>query len=125
MSDITDSMVFFLFLTFPPALLFFRFIARKPAWWIVLLLALLFVVAGWVSIVGTFVADQVHIGELIDQGRDDELPEGWDSDGARGVFAVFFGFLFPLVYLLFWFALYGLAALIGMPFRLKNRQCSQ
>jgi predicted PurR-regulated permease PerM len=120
-----DHILIFLFLAFPPTLLILRFVAKRPAWWLVVLLAFLFVLAGWVSIVGTFVADQVHISELIDQGRDEELPEGWDSDGGRGVFAVFFGFLFPLVYLLFWFALYGLAALIRMPFRLKKRNVGQ
>lgn len=116
-----DHILIFLFLAFPPALLILRFVTKRPAWWIVALLAVLFVLAGWVSVVGAFVADQVHIGELIDQGRDDELPDGWDSDGGRGVFAVFFGFIFPLVYLFFWFALYGLAAFIRMPFRLRKR----
>lgn len=125
MTDVTDSIVFYLFLAFPPALLFLRFMARKPAWWKILLLALLFVLVSWLSIVGVFVAEQAHISELIQQGRDDELPEGWDSDGGRGIGAVFFGFLFPLAYFLFWFGLYGVAALIRMPFRLKKRNVGQ
>ena len=82
--------------------------------------ASLVVRAGWVYIIGGYLEEQVRISELIKQGRDDELPEGWDSDGASGIFTLFFGFVFPLVYVLFWFAIYGLSALVRMPFRSKN-----
>lgn len=86
MNDITGSIVIYSFLAFPPTLLIFRFIAKKPTWWIILLLALLFVLVGWFLIIGAYLEEQARIRELIDQGRDEELPEGWDSDGASGVF---------------------------------------
>ena len=110
----------FVFSIFPPALLIVRFVARKPAWWVILISLLLFVVVGWLFIVGAFVFDQLHISELIQQGRGDELPEGWDADGARGVFAVFLGWLLPLVYCLVWLVLYAVAALVRMPLQAKK-----
>jgi hypothetical protein len=41
------------------------------------------------------------------QGK--QLPEGWDSDGASGVFVLFGGWLFSLVYFAPWLAIYALA----------------
>jgi uncharacterized membrane protein YhaH (DUF805 family) len=86
-----------------------KFTTRRPAWWvIVLLIALL----GWCLVILGYISEQDRISELINQGRNDELPEGWDSDGASGLFAFFFGWLFALVYLLPWLAVYALAATV-------------
>jgi hypothetical protein len=111
-----DPLVFYVFLAFTPALLAIKFITRKPAWWLVVLLIVLL---GWSIVIGGYIAEQSHISELIKQGRHDELPKGWDSDGASGLFSFLGGWLFALAYLIPWLAIYALAALIRKSFRSK------
>ena len=106
-----------LFLAFTPTLLVIKFITRKPAWWLILLLTVLL---GWGLVIGVYIVEQNHISELIDQGRNDELPQGWDSDGASGLFAVFGGWIVALVYLLSWLVFYSLATIVRRLFKPRN-----
>lgn len=106
MNVILYNLFFFLFLLLPPALLAIRLARGRPEWW---LMVVLIAVLGWLSWFGAFAFYQQHIAELIEQGA--ELPEGWDSDGAAGVFALYMGWLISLLYFLPWLALYLLAGL--------------
>jgi hypothetical protein len=108
------------FLLFPPALLTIKFITRKPRWWLIVLLVILFALLSWGLVITAYVGEQARISELIDQKRYEELPKGWDSDGASGLFAVFGGWLIPLAYFASWLVLYTLAALIRRLFTSKQ-----
>jgi len=90
-----------------PVLLGIRFHANKPSWWIILLMI---TGLGWLFISGSFVFYVQHIEDLVTQN--DELPAGWDNDGASGMLALFFGWLLSLVYSLPWLVVYALASLI-------------
>jgi hypothetical protein len=111
-NDIFVSIAIYSFLAFPPALLILKFITKKPGWWLIVLLIVLFVLLGWGLVFTAFVEEQARISELIDQERYEELPEGWDSDGASGVFALFGGWLVPLAYFVLWLVIYTLAAMV-------------
>ena len=104
--------IIFPLLAFPPILLAVKFFKKKPSGWLFVFLVVLYLALGWALVVFAFVAEQLRISELIQQGRDDELPPGWDVDGASGLFAVFGGWLFPLANLLVWIAVYALAVSI-------------
>ena len=112
MNDIIASIAIFSFVVFPPALLVLKFITKKPGWWIIVLLIVLFALLGWGVVFTAFVEEQNRISELIDQERYEELPEGWDSDGASGVFALFAGWVVPLAYFMLWLVIYTLAAMV-------------
>jgi hypothetical protein len=118
MVSIFAFIVFFSGLAFPPTLLSTKFITKKPNWRLIILLSVIYVLFGWVFIFSAFVVDQIEISELIRQDRSEELPEGWDSDGGRGVGAAFAGWLIPLSYFLFWFTVYALAAMVRRLFKL-------
>ncbi len=60
---------------------------------------------GWILVFGTFMFYQAHLGDLIT--HNEELPDGWDSDGASGVAAMLFGWLISLIYTLPWLAIYA------------------
>ncbi len=115
-------MVLYLFLALAPVVLIVRFVTHKPAWWLVVLLTLF---PGWGLIVMGYFEEQDRIGELVDLGRYDELPEGWDSDGASGLFAVFGGWFFALAYLAPWLGVYALAAIVRRIVRLGPRKRGQ
>ena len=117
--------VIFSFLAFPPILLAFKFFKKKPAWWLMVLLMVLFVLLGWGLVLSAYIEEQTHINELLDQGRHEELPKGWDSDGASGVFALFGGWLVPLAYLIFWLSVYALAAIVRGVFKPKAKDVIQ
>jgi hypothetical protein len=117
--------VIFSFLAFPPILLAFKFLKKKPAWWLMVLLMVLFVFLGWGLLLSAYIEEQTHINELLDQGRHEELPKGWDSDGASGVFAMLGGWLIPLAYLIFWLAVYALAAIVRGVFKPKAKDVIQ
>jgi len=119
-NDIIVSIAIYSFLAFPPALLILKFITKKPGWWLIALLIVLFVLLGWGLVFTAYVAEQDHISELIDQKRYEELPEGWDSDGASGLFALFGGWLVPLAYFALWLVVYTLAAIIRRLFTSKQ-----
>lgn len=120
MNDVIISILIYSFLLFPPALLTIKFITRKPRWWLIVLLVILFALLAWGLVITAYVGEQARISELIDQKRYEELPEGWDSDGASGLFAVFGGWLIPLGYFASWLVLYTLAALIRRLFTSKQ-----
>ena len=121
MDDIITSIAIYSLLALPPALLIFRFVTKKPGWWLIALLIVLFVLTGWGLVFTAYVAEQEHISELIEQERYEELPEGWDSDGASGLFALFGGWLVPLVYFVLWLVIYTLAAMVRCFFPLKQK----
>ena len=98
MNDIIASVAVYSLLTLPPALLILKFTTKKPGWWLIVLLVAIFVLVGWGLVFSAFVEEQARISEIIDQERYEELPEGWGSDGASGVFALFGGWLVPLAY---------------------------
>ena len=74
MDDIITSIAIYSLLALPPALLIFRFVTKKPGWWLIALLIVLFVLTGWGLVFTAYVAEQEHIRELIDQERYEELP---------------------------------------------------
>ena len=106
MNDALASICFFSFVGLTPILLAIKFITNKPPWWLILITL---IVLGWGLVIGTYVFYHLGIGDLIAQGKDEELPEGWDSDGASGLFAIFGGWLFSIVYLAPWLVMYALA----------------
>ncbi len=120
MSDVIAAAGIFAFLAFPPVLLGIKFTKRKPAWWLIVLLTLIFILIVWSAVFLAYAGEQERISELLDQGRYDELPEGWDSDGASGIFAVFGGWIIPFGYFLFWLFPYALAAITRRLFRGKS-----
>ena len=63
--------------------------------------------AGWLSAFGSFMFYQAHIDDLIAQNQ--ELPKGWDSDGASGLAVMFFGWLISLIYSLPWLIIFMLS----------------
>ena len=107
MNELLHLLCLGLFLVLPPTLLVIKFKKNKPAWWIVLTTIL---ILGWLFVLGSFVFYQEYVGDLIAQGK--ELPDGWDSDGASGVAALFFGWLTSLIYTLPWLVMYGFIAVI-------------
>lgn len=104
MNDTLASLCFSSFFALAPILLAVKFFTNKPAWWLVIVTIVVF---GWGLVIGTYVFYHLGINDLIAQGK--ELPEGWDSDGASGLFAIFGGWLFSLVYLAPWLVIYALA----------------
>ena len=96
-----------LFLLLPPSLLAYKFLKNRPAWWLIIVLV---IVLGWLFWFSTYIFYQLNIADLIDAGK--ELPDGWDSDGAAGLFAVFGGWLVALAYFVPWLAIYWLAVMI-------------
>ena len=76
-------------------------------------------VLGWLTWFGSFAFYQQHIAELIERGA--ELPEGWDSDGAAGVFALYLGWMISLLYFLPWLLLYLLVGLARRGLRKMSR----
>ena len=120
MSDSIASVVICSFLVFPPVLLISKFITKRPGWWPIVLLIVLFSLLGWGLIFSAYIGEQARISELIEQKRYGELPEGWDSDGASGLFALFGGWLVPLAYFVLWLLVYTLAAMMRRLFTSKQ-----
>ncbi len=115
MNEILQTLCSGAFLALPPAILFIKFRLQKPGWWLVTLIIL---GLGWLLVFGAFTFNQGHVGDLI--ARNEALPEGWDSDGARGVAALVFGWLFSLIYALPWLVVYLFFAALR-----RSRQKSQ
>ena len=109
MYDVLGSICIFSFLVLTPALLVVKFTTNKPPWWLILIVI---IVLGWGLVVGAYLFYHLDIMDLISQGREDQLPEDWSNDGASGVFAVFGGWFFSLVYFVPWLAIYILATII-------------
>lgn len=91
-------------LAIAPVLLIVKFTTNRPPWWLILIIVL---VVGWGLAISTYVSYHLGLNDLMAQGK--QLPEGWDSDGASGVFVLFGGWLFSLVYFAPWLAIYALA----------------
>lgn len=124
MSDIFYSLVLYSFLAFPPILLIMKLVTRKPSGRFLVLLVVLYALLGWSLIFIAHVEEQSHIYELLDQGRYEELPSGWDSDGGKGVMALFLGWIFPLVYFMAWLVVYAVAAIIRSLFNLEGKRAA-
>ncbi len=66
-----------------------------------------------------------HHAGIISDGesplQNEQLPDGWDSDGASGVVAVFPGWLLSIIYFLPRLVIYMLAALIRLFFKSVKR----
>ena len=114
-----------LYMAFPPLLLAAKFLKKKPSWWALVGVALGYALVGWALILYGYIDQQTEIGELIREGKDEELPPGWDSDGAAGVFALFLGWLVPMANLLFWAAVYGLATALRLALAAKETPDAQ
>jgi hypothetical protein len=125
MAEILHSIASYSFLVFPPILLLLKFITKKPAGGLLVLLVVLYALLGWPLIFFAYAEDQSHINELINQGRYEELPKGWDSDGGAGVGALFLGWIFPLFYFLAWSVVYAVAAIIRSFFEPKRKHTSR
>jgi hypothetical protein len=108
MNDALASLCFFSFFAMAPALLIVKLTTSRPAWRLILIMI---IVLGWGLVVGTYIFSQLGISDLIAQGKEEELPEGWDSDGASGLTAIFGGWLLSLAYFAPWLVIYFLAAM--------------
>jgi len=115
MNDAIASLCLFSILALAPVLLIVKFITNRPPWWLILIII---IVVGWGLAISTYIFYHLGINDLIAQGK--ELPEGWDSDGASGLFVMFGGLFFSLVYLAPWLAIYALAAIIRRLLKLRN-----
>lgn len=106
----------FLLLRF--AVLLLRAFRRKfMPWW----LAFLAVAAlGWLLINGAVYFSFAHLGGLIHSYGDNppaDLVEDWANDGAKRVFALFFGWVYALVSFVPLLLIYGLIQLLGRCWR--------
>jgi hypothetical protein len=104
-----------LFFLAAPALLSVRFVRPKRLpWW---LLGILAAVSGWVFSNLSVHFYYRHLYDLvIEAGGFDVAPpdlvDDWQADGAKRVFALLFGWLYGLVYLVPWLVLYGVFCLV-------------
>jgi hypothetical protein len=101
------------FFILPPSVLGFRLVKRNNmSWWI-----LLFLIAGvsWVLVNGAVYFYHEYLGDILRAYSDDppvELLQRWSNDGAKRAFALLFGWLYGLVYLMPWLVVYGVLQLI-------------
>lgn len=97
------------FLLLPPLVLWLRFCGsrRLPWWGVFLLLA----AGGWLFANAAVYFYYEHLGALVADNPDapPELLERWVGDGAKRVFALFFGWLHGLVYAIPFLLVYALA----------------
>lgn len=102
-----------LFLVAAPALLAVRFSwPKRMPWWLLLCLSALF---GWALSNLAVLFYYRHLDHrLVAAGgvnfAPQELVDVWQSDGAKRVFAFFFGWLYGLIYLAPWLAIYAVIA---------------
>ena len=81
---------------------------KRMPWWLLSILAALL---GWVfSNLAVFFYYE-HLDDLLAQagginGAPEELIDEWQSDGAKRVFALLFGWLYGLIYLVPWLFVY-------------------
>ena len=100
------------FFILPPAVLGYRLAKHnKMSWWILLLL-----IAGvsWLFVNGAVYFFYEHLGDVLRSYGDSppaDTLQRWSNDGAKRVFALFFGWLYGLVYLVPWLVLYGVLQL--------------
>lgn len=82
----------------PPLMLAVRFTRPgKMPWWLVLLVI---AVGSWLLVNATVFFYYEHLGALIhsQENPPQELIDRWAADGAKRVFALFFGWLYGLLY---------------------------
>ena len=104
------------FLVLPIILLGIRVLNRRfMPWW---LLLSLIPILGWIFVNGTVTFSYQHLRELHDgySNAPPELTARLTSDGAKRVFALFFGWIYSFVYLMPFLCFYGLICL----FRRQN-----
>ena len=104
-----------LFLAVPVLLLAVRFLRpRRMPWWLLTFLA------GLLAWIFSNLAVYFYYERLDDllaaaggvNGAPQELIDRWQSDGAKRVFAYMFGWLYGLIYLVPWLAVYALAVTV-------------
>jgi hypothetical protein len=110
MHTVLERAALLLFLVSPPILLGIRFLRpRWLPWPVVLPLAVLLT---WVAAnVAVHFRFEALGDELLRHGDSPprELVEQWASDGGKRMAALFFGWLYGVVYLVPWLGIYGLA----------------
>jgi hypothetical protein len=98
-----------LFLALPAILLAIRFFRpRLLPWWAMTLLVSFL---GWGVINVTVYFHYQHLGDLIRGYGDnapDALTDAWAADGAKRVFALYFGWIYGLVYSIPFLVLFGI-----------------
>ena len=94
------------FFVLPPLVLSARF--AKPGklpWWLVLLII---PIGSWLLANATVYFYYDHLGDLIQSQEypSEELVDRWAADGAKRVFALFFGWLYGIIYSVPYFFIY-------------------
>jgi hypothetical protein len=111
MSGILYQCSLWLFLALPVILLGFRFFRRRfMPWWLLLLIVLLL---GYGLVNARVYFYYHHLAEVIRAYGDDPpqaLEDAWIADGAKRVFALFFGWMYGLVYSIPYLILYGVCS---------------
>lgn len=108
MNHVLYVLSFLAFLTLPIPLLAFRQLRHIP-WWVVFLSM---AVLGWLFVNAGVRFYYDYLGDLVAAYGDKpplDLLDRWSADGAKLVFALFFGWLYALIYLLPWLVIYGAA----------------
>jgi hypothetical protein len=96
------------FLVCPPVALAVRYLhPRRLPWWGV---ALAIAFGGWLFANAGVHFYYEHLGDLLRTHPSDlELRERWEADGAKRVFALFFGWVYGLVYAAPFLPIFGAA----------------
>jgi hypothetical protein len=111
MSNALFHIAFGSFLALPVVALGVRFFRpRAMPWWAV---ALLLSVAGWILINATVYFYYDHLFQVVTSHPDPpaDLVDTLNADGAKRVFALFFGWLYGPIYSLPFFLVFGVASL--------------
>ena len=84
---------------------------EKVPWWLVLVVVAL---GGWLLVNATVYFYYEHLGVLVHSRENplQELVDRWATDGAKRVFALFFGWLYGFIYSVPYFLVYTLASFI-------------
>lgn len=98
------------FLLLPPVLLLARLRRPERAPWG--LLAVLLLAGGWALVNGSVYFHYEALGDSLARqaSPSQELLDRWAADGAKRVFALFFGWLYALVYSIPFLGVYALVA---------------
>ncbi len=99
-----------LFLLLPSSVLILRYFKKRLiSWWLILLIIPIF---SWVMINGVVYFYYEYLSDVISQYGDNcppELMDEWGADGAKRVVALYFGWVYGILYSLPWLMLYALA----------------
>src|SRR5204863_408468 len=99
---------------------------KRMPWWLLSILAALL---GWVfSNLAVFFYYE-HLDDLLAQagginGAPEELIDEWQSDGAKRVFALLFGWLYGLMYLVPWLFVYWICRVVQRAAAYRRRSAA-